>query len=104
MRTYKPQAGEHIDAAARRAVNLAMRHKEPVQFTFNDKTFTVEPTTDAQTIIDQYNEGRKIDPDPIPETVEDALRQWDAGETVFTVEMGGLGPGYEMAIQGLAFE
>jgi hypothetical protein len=42
--------------------------------------------------------------DPIPETVADALRKWDAGESVFTVEMGGLGPGYEMAIQGLAFE
>jgi hypothetical protein len=42
--------------------------------------------------------------DPIPESVDDALAKWDAGETVFTVEMGGLGPGYEMAIQGLAFE
>lgn len=42
--------------------------------------------------------------DPIPETVAEALAKWDAGESVFTVEMGGLGPGYEMAIQGLAFE
>lgn len=42
--------------------------------------------------------------DPIPETVTAALKQWDAGESVFSVEMGGLGPGYEMAIQGLAFE
>lgn len=42
--------------------------------------------------------------DPIPETVTEALAKWDAGESVFTVEMGGLGPGYEMAIQGLAFE
>jgi hypothetical protein len=42
--------------------------------------------------------------DPIPETVAEALAKWDAGETVFTVEMGGLGRGYEMAIQGLAFE
>jgi hypothetical protein len=42
--------------------------------------------------------------DPIPETCQDALRMWDAGESVFTVEMGGLGPGYEQAIQMLAFE
>lgn len=36
---------------------------------------------------------------PIPETCEEALARWDAGETVFTAEMGGLGPGYEQAIQ-----
>ncbi len=42
--------------------------------------------------------------DPIPETVAEALAKWDAGQTVFTVEMGGIGPGYEMAIQGLVFE
>jgi hypothetical protein len=42
--------------------------------------------------------------DPVPETVAEALAKWDAGESVFSVEMGGLGPGYEMAIQGLAFE
>jgi hypothetical protein len=42
--------------------------------------------------------------DPIPENVSDALAEWDEGKTVFSVEMGGLGPGYEMAIQGLAFE
>jgi hypothetical protein len=42
--------------------------------------------------------------DVIPETVEVALAAWDAGESIFTVEMGGIGPGYEMAIQGLAFE
>ena len=27
------------------------------------------------------------------------LDQWDAGHTVWTIEMGGLGPGYEQAIQ-----
>lgn len=42
--------------------------------------------------------------DPIPETVQEALTAWDSGESVFSVEMGGLGPGYEMAIQALAFE
>ena len=42
--------------------------------------------------------------DPIPETCQEALAKWDAGESVFSVEMGGLGPGYEQCIQMLAFE
>lgn len=42
--------------------------------------------------------------DPIPETVAEALARWDRGESVFSVEMGGLGPSYEQAIQILAFE
>ena len=41
---------------------------------------------------------------PIPETVAEALERWDAGETVFTVSMGGLGPGYEQCIHILVFE
>lgn len=39
-----------------------------------------------------------------PETAVDALAKWDAGESVFTVEMGGLGPGYEQCIHIMAFE
>ena len=35
----------------------------------------------------------------VPASTEDALARWDAGLPVFTVEMGGLGPGYEQAIQ-----
>lgn len=46
----------------------------------------------------------KPDTDPIPQTVADALALWDNDQSVFSVEMGGLGPGYEMAIQGLFFE
>lgn len=34
----------------------------------------------------------------------DMLTRWDAGRSVFTVEMGGLGPGYEQAIQILVME
>jgi hypothetical protein len=40
----------------------------------------------------------------IPETAAEALRRWDAGEGVFTAEMGGLGPGYEQCIHIMAFE
>lgn len=40
----------------------------------------------------------------IPATVDEALAAWDAGDEVQTIEMGGLGAGYEMAIQCVAFE
>ena len=32
------------------------------------------------------------------------LRRWDAGDTIWTIEMGGMGPGYEQAIQTVAIE
>lgn len=31
----------------------------------------------------------------------DMLARWDAGDTIWTVEMGGMGPGYEQGIQVL---
>lgn len=34
-----------------------------------------------------------------PSSVKDAVERWDRDETVWSVEMGGLGPGYEQAIQ-----
>ncbi len=34
----------------------------------------------------------------------DLLTRWDEGKPVFTVEMGGLGPGYEQALQIAMFE
>jgi hypothetical protein len=37
-------------------------------------------------------------------TVDDVLREWDAGNPVWSVEMGGLGPGYEQCIQMMAME
>lgn len=40
----------------------------------------------------------------VPETCREALEKWDAGDSVPTVEMGGLGLSYEQAIQVLAFE
>jgi len=39
-----------------------------------------------------------------PNSVDEALAAWDAGDVVETVEMGGMGDGYEMAIQCVAFE
>jgi len=40
----------------------------------------------------------------LPETCDEALRRWDAGLSVFTVEMGGIGPGYEQVIHLMVFE
>ncbi len=37
-------------------------------------------------------------------SIADVLTKWDAGEPVWTIEMGGMGPGYEQAIQITAFE
>ena len=39
-----------------------------------------------------------------PITGKIALERWDAGDSIWSVEMGGLGPGYEQAIQILAVE
>lgn len=39
-----------------------------------------------------------------PKTAREALKKWDSGESIFTVEMGGLGPGYEQVIHVATFE
>ena len=38
------------------------------------------------------------------ETLREQIEAWDKGDTVWTVEMGGLGPGYEQALQIAAIE
>ena len=37
-------------------------------------------------------------------TIDKLLEVWDAGETIWSIELGGLGPGYEQAIQVAAVE
>lgn len=37
-------------------------------------------------------------------TNEDALKAWDAGDSVWSCDMGGLGPSYEQCIQIVGFE
>lgn len=37
-------------------------------------------------------------------TAKEMVEQWDRGESVWTIEMGGMGPGYEQAIQVLVIE
>lgn len=38
------------------------------------------------------------------ENVTEMLAAWDRGETIWSIEMGGFGPGYEQAIQVTAVE
>lgn len=47
-------------------------------------------------LSDEYDGG--------DDTVEQLIERWDAGNLIQTVEMGGLGPGYEQAIQIMAIE
>ena len=37
-------------------------------------------------------------------TARDVVEAWDKGESVWSIELGGLGPGYEQAIQVLIIE
>lgn len=37
-------------------------------------------------------------------TIDEMIAKWDAGEPVQSLEMGGIGPGYEQAIQILMME
>lgn len=37
-------------------------------------------------------------------SAKDLLNRWDTDQIVFTIEMGGLGPGYEQALQIAMFE
>lgn len=37
-------------------------------------------------------------------TITEVVQKWDAGEPIQAIEMGGLGPGYEQAIQILIVE
>lgn len=42
--------------------------------------------------------------DTEPKTALDALKLWDKGETLWSIEMGGIGTSYEQAIQIIAME
>ncbi len=37
-------------------------------------------------------------------TCDDVVKAWDAGETIQSISMGGMGPGYEQCIQAMALE
>lgn len=39
-----------------------------------------------------------------PKTIDDLVKRWDDNESIFTISLGGIGPGYEQCIQNLLFE
>jgi hypothetical protein len=48
-------------------------------------------------VSDEYSFGPAKD-------AKEQLRRWDAGDSIWSIELGGLGPGYEQAIQIAAIE
>lgn len=63
-------------------------------------TNNVNENANENTVVGTPSDSHR----PLDGTVEELLAQWDAGQTIRTVEMGGLGPGYEQAIQIMAVE
>lgn len=47
--------------------------------------------------VEEQEEKNKVD--NFGKDADEWLRRWDEGRTVWSIEMGGLGPGYEQAIQ-----
>ncbi len=104
---YEPSPGTSINTAVKEAYDAAVAAGSRVILQFNGAQIIIARN---QSLNDNILTARKalglpeVDPPFHPQTAEDALKKWDAGENVFTIEMGGLGPGYEQAIQILAFE
>lgn len=107
MINYEPHPGTSIDQAVEEALALKNPLNETIAFDFNGSKCFVDPRLSLES---NRLSCRKIMGLPSvdiafhPVTAKDALERWDKGETVFTIEMGGLGPGYEQAIQILIFE
>jgi len=45
-----------------------------------------------------------MDTERVAVDAREQVRRWDAGDSIWTTEMGGIGPGYEQAIQVAAIE
>jgi hypothetical protein len=99
--------GDHIEKVCEGALATAKANKRNVRFEFNGKTILITPSDTKRSALvkwdkDHYKNRQKTC--LYPKTAKEALQRWDDGQGVFTVEMGGLGPGYEQAIQILVFE
>jgi hypothetical protein len=60
--------------------------------------------TKTTTIGDRISGSIDGTRDLVAKDAREQLRRWDAGEGIWSIEMGGLGPGYEQCIQLLAIE
>lgn len=105
--TYEPSAGTHIEKTVEEAWDAAKAGASDLTMPFNDKEITIYH---GRSLAENIKLARlayglpEVDPPFHPQSAADALARWDKGETVFTIEMGGLGLGYEQAIQVLVFE
>lgn len=105
--TYEATPGTHVNKAVEQALAAAKSAGQDLTMPFNDKQITVyhDRALAENILIARTTLGLpEVDPPFHPQTAADALARWDAGKSVFTIEMGGLGPGYEQAIQVLVFE
>jgi hypothetical protein len=107
---YEPRAGSNVTDCIIHICNLAKEKNETVTAKFNDFEFVATPKTtidelenlwysDLGTTKEEFQRKTESYPD-----IKEWLRRWDAGESVWSVEMGGLGPSYEQAIQITAAE
>lgn len=107
MTKYEALPGQNIEECAEEATKIAKKSGIPASFDFNGVKLTAMPHL---SIAQNKKEMRQalglpeIEPPFHPQTAADALNRWDDGKLVFTIEMGGLGPEYEQAIQVLVFE
>ena len=102
---YDPLPGTHIESAIKHAYKLATSSGQRQQFVFNDSSIVVLPEITLEENVSRAKTALGITDEPFhPQTAKDALARWDKGESVFSIEMGGLGPSYEQAIQILIFE
>lgn len=103
----EPPCGRNIKRAIHEAHVIAIESKQRIEFEFNGHNISVDWLKSEP---ENYLAAKKvmglpeIDIPFHPQTAKDALARWDDGKTVFTIEMGGIGPGYEQAIQCLVFE
>lgn len=107
MRKYESQPGQNLDAIAKAMSDIAIDTGKPVQTEFNGTILEAQPNQSTEQTRIAFRTAMGLpenDPPFHPQTASDALARWDKGESVFTIEMGGLGPGYEQAIQILVFE
>lgn len=109
---YEPIAGSSFEDCARTICNMAERNHTTITMTFNGMEFKASPGDTQDSIMaDWYNqmgitdiEKHKRETAHYPEDVKEWLRRWDSGDSVWSVEMGGIGPAYEQCIQITAAE
>lgn len=107
---YEPSTGSRVEDCIKKICELAKEKNETVTAKFNDFEFTATPETTIEELENLWYASlnttkgefqRKTEQYP---DIKEWLRRWDAGEAVWSVEMGRLGPSYEQCIQITAAE